>query len=194
MHVINFGGDCRCFSKSLGDLVTDSQCVLYCRFQIISVTFSWWNFDRMNFRVPAFYENIMSRGHFKIVLLVSAVLPIAFCASLLSLLHFHSFLSCKGMTTFDWILAKRRKDAQKRIDRMKARKDKETEDIEAKRHSIVLHQVTSDTVPVELDAVTRFHRKYSEFEEEMNDIESPQILEDAVCRFHTKGLIIDDED
>ena len=120
---------------------------------------------------------------------VSIVLPLAFCVSLLSLLHFHSYLAWKGMTTFDWIVARRRRETQKRLDRMKEQRKRHSSD--SQRHSIVLHHVGShSTVPAQLEAVTQIQQKYAEFEHEVNGIADTA----DPPRTNTNGLVLENGD
>lgn len=174
---------------------------LLCVLQITIVAFSWWNFERLRFR--PLYPSILSAESFRTLLAVSIVLPIAFCLCLLSLLHFHSYLAWKRMTTFEWIVARRRQQTQQRLDRMKERRKRE------QRHSIVLHHVEAKSaVPAQLEAVHRINTKYAEFEHEVNRIPDglpnglpnavsvtpvdPAILERSGVT--TKGLVVEDGD
>ena len=168
--------------------------------QIAIVVYSRWSFDPLRFNNP--YDGLMTTDTLKKWLAASVVLPIAFCLCLLSLLHFHSYLAFKGMTTFDWILTKRRREARQRLDRIKLRRKKEREqkerDDEEKTArmsglSIVRH-------PIEV-AANQFQQKHAEYQQAVKKMESalPDMMEKGqidhvVPQGHTKGLVIEEDD
>ena len=173
--------------------------------QVVIVAYSWITFDELKFN--HLYASILSQESFTNLSAVSALLPIVFCVSLLSLLHFHSYLAWTGMTTFEWILAKRRKQAQKRLDRIKQRRKKERGEKKDRGLSIMRHQIVekaASSADVEAaNAANLFQQKYDEYHEAVKQIETglpdfQELMEQGHAgrtnHVHTKGMVIGEDD
>eukprot|EP01084_Bolivina_argentea_P120020 212778_1 len=93
----------------------------------IQMYVSYWNYVRY-FIGPIPY-NLFRSQHItlydylsKNLCMVSMVIPIGVALSLASLLYFHAYLKCKGLSTYEWILRKRQRNARERLEKMKAEK------------------------------------------------------------------------
>eukprot|EP01083_Nonionella_stella_P085544 237267_1 len=129
----------------------------------IGVTFYVWYY--LDDRSLQFRHLYMERDRFQKCLFVSMTIPIIFAGSLMSLLHFHAYLAWKKMSTFDWILQKRQREAKKRLDRMKAEKERQH------THSITLHAVsTEEADTAQAEAVNKMYDEYREYSNTISGI------------------------
>lgn len=155
--------------------------------QIIIGAYVWFYFNNESFNFDYHYFAKENKHYFQHSLVLTLIIPIIFFLSVMSLLHFHAYLACKGLTTFEWILRKRQRNAQQRLEMMKRAQQKQqqmqnkecgeqkNQDTQTKQHhsagshSINLHEVAATTT-AEVQAVNQINDQYERYHAEVNEI------------------------